>query len=66
MTASAGAIFVFGVSVAAAEPLPQVLAGPVPLRFAGTRFGVLVLTQAVLGLAIVLATRGWGAEWGCG
>ncbi len=54
LVVAGGMVFVYGLSAAAAEPLPQVLLGSVPARFAATRFGTLVLAQAALGLAIVV------------
>jgi copper transport protein len=47
------ALFVYGLSSAAARPLPQALSADLVVRFAGTRFGATVLAQA--GLAVVVA-----------
>lgn len=48
------ALFVFGLSTAAARSLPAALSGDLPARFAATRFGSTVLVQA--GVAVVVAT----------
>ncbi len=47
-------VFLFGLSSAAAEPLPAALGGELVGRFAGTRFGRLVLIQAAIGLGIAM------------
>lgn len=48
------ALFVFGLSTAAARPLPAALGGELPARFASTRFGYTVLAQAALALAVAV------------
>lgn len=56
---AAGLMFVFGLSSASAVALPQALDPALVARFAGTRFGTLVLIQAGIGLAIAaVATIG--------
>ncbi len=66
LAGAAAMVFVFGMSAAAAEPLPGAVSGDLIQRFAGTRFGRLVLLQAVLGvvIAVVAALRtGRGGMW---
>jgi copper transport protein len=59
---SAGALFVFGLSTAAARALPGVLGGELPAQFASTRLGGVAGAQGVLALAVAaicrLAARG--------
>jgi putative copper export protein len=58
---SCAALFVFGLSVAAALAVPEAVKGELPARFAGTRFGQAVLAQGALALGTsVLALAGKG------
>ena len=64
---SALGLFTFGLSTAAARPLPQAFDAELASRFAGTRFGAATLAQA--GVAVVVAAgavtaRGRGAAAG--
>lgn len=52
---SALLLYAFGLSNAAARPLPAAFSGDLPARFAATRFGGTVLAQAVVAAAIVPA-----------
>lgn len=52
--ASGLALFAFGLSNAAARPLPDVLSGELLGRFAGTRFGWLALAQAAAASVVTL------------
>ncbi len=51
--ASCLSLFAFGLSTAAARPLPEVLGAELIGRFADTRFGRVVLAQAVLAAVVV-------------
>ena len=55
-------VFVLGMSSAAAEPLPEVFDAALAGRFAGTRFGRLVLAQAGLGALIAAASAVRGSR----
>ena len=60
---SALLLFVFGLSTAAARPLPDALDANLIARFADTRFGLATLAQAVLASAVavaIFAVRGRG------
>ena len=58
---AAALVFVFGMSTAAAEPLPGALGSDLAAQFAATRFGRFVLLQLALGLGIMcLAVVGRG------
>lgn len=57
LAVAAGMVFVFGMSAAAAEPLPGAISSDLVGRFAGTRFGRLVLLQAALGVVVVLVLK---------
>jgi copper transport protein len=57
------ALFVFGLSNAAARPLPEALTQDLATRFAGTRFGVSVLLQSVAAVVVaVLAAVARGRD----
>jgi copper transport protein len=58
--ASGVALFVFGLSNAAARPLPEALDPALAARFAGTRFGSTVVLQAVA--ALVVAALAWATR----
>jgi putative copper export protein len=48
------ALFVFGLSNAAARPLPEALTQDLATRFAGTRFGASVLAQSVMAAVVAV------------
>ncbi|MPZ29366.1 MAG: hypothetical protein GEV12_24000, partial [Micromonosporaceae bacterium] len=66
---SAVALFGFGLSTAAARPLPDALSGDLPARFVATRFGYTALAQAGVALAAsalamqARSRRGYSPPW---
>ncbi|MEE8600220.1 copper resistance CopC/CopD family protein [Euzebya tangerina] len=58
LSVAAAMVFVFGMSTAAAEPLPAALSSELAGQFAATRFGRFVLVQLTLGLGITALAMG--------